>query len=448
VVGAGLSGLTAAYRLTRAGWDVTVFESEPRVGGRVETIERDGYVIDTAATAVGGSYHAYVALAAELGVTIVPAPPYTGIVRDGRLHLLRMDQMLRAGLRTKLLSPTAKLRALRLGLDVVRAKRRGWLDYTDMRTAAPLDTESTRDYAQRVLGAELDSYVCEPITRAMMIADTDKVSKVELLSGIANVFVGSWGSLRGGAARLPRTLAANVPDVRLGTPVEQVHTVEDGVEVAYHDVAGAARADHFDACVVACPLGAATRICPDYRHLLEPLNESLTYTQAITVAIGTTRRPDCPALLVQLPSREDREVALIFLDHNKGTERAPEGHGLFTCDWEMSASAARIDGPDDAIVAITLRSLFRVFPELEGSVDFIHVRRWPLALVHTRIGAFKRIGEFNAALDPTARIQLAADYMSEAGQNTAITFGSRAAANLIRSVRRPESARSADVATA
>ena len=124
IVGAGLSGLTAGHRLRQAGWEVTVFESEDRVGGRVETIERDGYVIDTAATAVGGSYHAYVALAAELGLTILPAPPYTGIVRDGKIHLLQMDKMLRAGLGTKLLSPAAKLRAIRLGVDAMRAKRR------------------------------------------------------------------------------------------------------------------------------------------------------------------------------------------------------------------------------------------------------------------------------------------------------------------------------------
>ena len=37
VVGAGLAGLTAAYELTHAGFDVQLFEARDRVGGRVQT---------------------------------------------------------------------------------------------------------------------------------------------------------------------------------------------------------------------------------------------------------------------------------------------------------------------------------------------------------------------------------------------------------------------------
>ena len=39
VVGAGLSGLAAAYELNGLGYDVIVFEARPRVGGRVVMFE-------------------------------------------------------------------------------------------------------------------------------------------------------------------------------------------------------------------------------------------------------------------------------------------------------------------------------------------------------------------------------------------------------------------------
>lgn len=46
VLGAGLSGLSAAYELTRQGASATVIEKNPEVGGLARTIERDGYRFD------------------------------------------------------------------------------------------------------------------------------------------------------------------------------------------------------------------------------------------------------------------------------------------------------------------------------------------------------------------------------------------------------------------
>src|SRR5690242_9158987 len=37
IIGAGISGLSAAYDLTRAGSDCTILEKQPRLGGVVET---------------------------------------------------------------------------------------------------------------------------------------------------------------------------------------------------------------------------------------------------------------------------------------------------------------------------------------------------------------------------------------------------------------------------
>lgn len=52
IVGAGISGLAAARELNRAGHEVVVWERQNEVGGRVETMEVDGYVFDTGATSI------------------------------------------------------------------------------------------------------------------------------------------------------------------------------------------------------------------------------------------------------------------------------------------------------------------------------------------------------------------------------------------------------------
>jgi len=47
VIGAGLGGLSAAIHLRMMNFDVEVFEKNPRVGGRANRIEHDGFVFDT-----------------------------------------------------------------------------------------------------------------------------------------------------------------------------------------------------------------------------------------------------------------------------------------------------------------------------------------------------------------------------------------------------------------
>ncbi|MEU9476085.1 NAD(P)/FAD-dependent oxidoreductase [Streptomyces sp. NPDC048191] len=74
VLGAGLAGLTAARDLASAGTDVLVLEARDRVGGRVEqTRTPDGRTVQLGGEVVGHAHTAYLRLAEELGLELVPS---------------------------------------------------------------------------------------------------------------------------------------------------------------------------------------------------------------------------------------------------------------------------------------------------------------------------------------------------------------------------------------
>ena len=69
VIGAGVSGLGAAYVLSRNGHDVHVFERDSRLGGHVNTIVHDGLALDTGFIVSNArNYPLLTRLFAELGV--------------------------------------------------------------------------------------------------------------------------------------------------------------------------------------------------------------------------------------------------------------------------------------------------------------------------------------------------------------------------------------------
>ena len=206
VVGAGLAGLTTAYRLNKAGWKITIFEARNQVGGRAVSVSKQGYLFDSGAVGTGTVYKDYMGLVEELGLSdrVVKASTVASTVRDGRLHEIDSAKPMTA-LTSKLLSFGSKLKMINLMRDLGKVKP--YLDIRDVAAASQFDDETTEAYALRRLNPELLEYFVEPMIRTLNLNRARNNSKLELMNALAGLFSTTMITLKGGLVVLAQALA-------------------------------------------------------------------------------------------------------------------------------------------------------------------------------------------------------------------------------------------------
>lgn len=431
VVGAGLAGLTSAYRLKQAGWQVRLLERTGEVGGRAISVRKQGYLFDAGAVGIGTVYKDYMALVDELGLRdqFVFASTVSATLRDGRVHEIDAARPLTA-VTSGLLSFGAKLKLLNLFRDLAKIKPH--LDIRDVAAAAQFDDESAEAYARRRLNPELLEYFIEPMLRTLNLNRASSgISKLELMNALAGLFDTQFVTIRGGVSVFAQALASGL-DVAFNSRAQAITRHDDHVDVRITDAAGAARTERADVCVLATPLTEALERYPEARDDYAPLEKLLRYNRGLCVHLGYRAATRTRTLMVMMPPSEQPEIALLFLEHNKSPDRAPPGHSMITIFFDETA----IDRPwslDDATLAAQTSAIVEnVLPELRGQLDMQQVTRWSPGLTNPVAGIYKAMQAVNRRVDPAGRVQLVGDYRSTAGQNSAIAWGNRIAADLIR----------------
>lgn len=164
VVGAGLSGLTTAFLLARAGLRVEVLEAGARPGGVIGSRRRDGVLIESGPNSALDTSPLIGALLRAAGIEderldADPVARRRYVLRDGRLLPLPLSPP--AMLRTPLFSWRAKLRLLR----------------EPFVGRAPAETEETvAAFVRRRLGAELLDYAVEPFVAGVYAGDPEELA--------------------------------------------------------------------------------------------------------------------------------------------------------------------------------------------------------------------------------------------------------------------------------
>ncbi|MCU0625200.1 MAG: protoporphyrinogen oxidase [Gemmatimonadaceae bacterium] len=406
VVGAGLTGLATARHLRAAGHEVTVVDALPEAGGVMQSVVRDGWLVERGPNSCMLTPE-MAAMIDAVGLTPAlvranPAGQVRYIVRDGRP--VPVPSSPPAFLTSPLFAFAGKLRLLR---EPFIGRRQGAGD------------ESIADFVRRRLGTEVLDWAIDPFVSGVYAGDPETLSvghafprlvalereHGSLIRGAialarrrgaaratqaASGQRGAMISFRDGMQSLPRAMAASLgPRVQCDTRlVALAPRGGDGVRAVLERRGTRADVDA-DAVVLTVPAHALRTIeLPSAAGAAVRRLETLRYPAVSSLALGFTREQVAHPLDgfgCLVPGRERRDVLGILFSSALFPGRAPAGHVLLTC------FIGGMRRPDLGMAPTSLL-LDRVLPELtallgvQGDPVFVEHTTWPHAIPQYELG--------------------------------------------------------------
>jgi oxygen-dependent protoporphyrinogen oxidase len=404
VVGGGVTGLAAAYRLVALGHEVVVYEAGPRVGGVVYTERRDGYLAEAGPNSLASPEPPVQSLLEDLGlagrlVEAAPAARNRYIVRGGRL--VRLPGSLRDLLGSEALSLRARLALLREPFVA--------------RGDASIE-ESVGQFVTRRLGSEFLDYAAGPFVGGIYAGDPAALSVRHALPRLydleqehGSIIRGAIAlvrrarasappaaprsaqgaarivSLAGGMGEIPVALAARLGDrVRTSAGAEAIARRGSGWSVR----GGGFETQH-DAVVLACPahVVASLQVTGEGAAGLAKLG-SIPYAPVGVVVLGF-RRTDVVHPLdgfgALVPAVEHRRILGVLFSSTVFPARAPDGHVTLTTfvGGTRRPELAALD--PDRLVTLVREELADLLGA-RGDPTFQQVVRWPRAIPQYVVG--------------------------------------------------------------
>ncbi|HLW69861.1 MAG TPA: protoporphyrinogen oxidase [Candidatus Binataceae bacterium] len=464
VIGGGITGLAAAYRLrefasaSEAPVEVILLEAGNRLGGALETVYSDGFTIETGADSFLSEKPAAMNLAERLGLTRTMVRTQeqfrkTLVVRNGRLVEIP------AGF--SLLAPTYFAPILRSPLFSLGGKLRMLLEPLVPRRRATTD-ESLGALVTRRLGRQVLERIAQPLAAGIYTADPAQLSAsatmprfVEMERRYGSLILGLRAAARGreaesrrvsgarwslfvsfsrGIGTLVEALAASLGDVVLRgrRVVALARKPSDGWKVL---LAGGAEIDA-DAIICTTPAASAAKLVRSHDAALSAQLDEIRYASAATVnlAFNASDFAAPPAVFgFVVPAAERRNIIAGSFSSLKFAGRAPADKLLARVFIGGAFNSAILARDDDALIA-TARAEFESLLGVTATPLLAHVRRWPDSMPQYALGHLDRVHSIRARVARLSGLILAGAYLDGVGIPDCVRQGEAAAEIVIGSL--------------
>lgn len=444
IIGGGISGLSAAYDLSRAGIPYTLIEKRSRLGGVIETQVLDGCVLEGGPDSFISQKPEALALIKELGLErdVIGSNDQsriTYILRGGGLVRMPEGMMMIAPSRVW---PVVKSPLLGWGTKIRMAREL-------LRRPATHPDRSVADFVIDHFGQETLDYLAEPLLSGVYGGDPKEMSANSVLPRFVEMEA-KYGSLgraalksrsrasSSGGGTLFRTLKHGLGTLtdRLsqGVPVQrgEAETIERTGE------AFRVRADgqwvEAQQMILACPSWSAARLTQALDARLSQLLAQIPYTSSLTVALGYRKagfdgRYAGHGFLV--PRKERRRMAACTFVTTKFSDRAPDDKVLLRCFFGGAGDDAVLGESDESLVNMAREEL-RDILGLTSAPLFTAISRWPQSMAQYTVGHAARWKEIEMRQAAIPGLYLAGNAYTGIGIPDCIRMGRSAAQRIIK----------------
>ena len=456
VLGAGITGLTAAYELSRRAekerrrLEVVVLEGSSRVGGKIQTETREGAVIEAGPDSFITTKPWALDLVKELGleselVKTSDGPNTVFVAHQGRLRALPdgmslLPKKLLPFLTSDLMTWAGKLRLL------------GEL-WTPIETGD--QDESLARFVRRRLGPEALDLVIGPMLAGIYAGDAELLSlrstfpQLKDMEARGGLLRSLWSggirapgadltmfmSLRGGMGRLVEALAAKLPagSVRTGQTIQSLR--RRGGQWHIQTPAGPVVAD---AVVSALPANQLAKIVADYDLELSCVLGEIPFVSTATVSTVYEQK-DFPHPLdgfgFLVPKRENRAVTAATFSSKKFPGRAAEGTVLIRSFLGGAGREAAAEAADDSLIARSARADLKDLLGLgERHPKLTRTFRYPKGNPQYTVGHSLRLRRLDSCLQGHPNIALAGCSYHGVGLPDCVKSGRDAAAKILKAL--------------